>query len=92
MGVVTSQLAYADDNRVCVVAVTNSSSDVATQVKRCKADDVLSFIVITADDRYYPSTLVDTLCRFDRQILFIPDTKAASCVYRGAARSIDRPP
>ena len=91
MGVVTSQLAYADDDRVCVVVVGSMGSDVATQVKRCKADDVLSFIVITAG-KYYPATEVEMLCRFDRQILFIPDTKAASCVYRGAARSIDRPP
>ncbi len=83
--------ARADDDRVCAIAITGQKypEDVVSEViKRCKANDVLSFVVI-AERKRYQSFPVNVLCRFDRQILFVPDSRNASCVYRGQPRSVD---
>lgn len=88
-----TSLAYAAEHDVCVITIGDQKhpEDVVSEVsKKCRADDVLSLSVIaqTKENGEYLSHAVGMLCRFDRQILFIPDSRSALCVYRGRPRSV----
>jgi hypothetical protein len=54
---------------------------------RCHADDILRVTgAVRGPLRTIPAYVASAFCRFDQQIIFIPDGEAMICVYRGAQR------
>ena len=81
----------ADNDHQCgiMLSVTHGSVETAlADVRtRCYADDILRISGATRGPlRTIPAYMATVLCRFDRQIVFIPNGEAMICVYRGAER------